>query len=376
MIKILATSALALAALTGAARADVTIGMLLPQTGFAAGFGAEQQGAIDLFMQKYADLGPAGKLKLVTYDTRAEPATAISLAKKLIETDKVTAILGPYFSGEVEAVFPVANRAGMPIVAPTATKPGLTAANRPWTFRNSSTTDKIDSGLIAHWLSKQEKPIKKVVLFYDARDGVSSNDGKAVMPAAIKANGLELLDSITYQTKDVDFSAQVTRAKALNPDGFVITSLFTESGHVVAELRKQGLNQPIAIGVEIGLNPKFIEIAGSAAEGVMTVAEFNRDNPRPQVVQFVKEYEALVKYLPGNSAALMYDALFLMRHCIMSKGVTGATDADKVKIRDCWANLKDVDAPISGPSSIDANGDSIRSAHHLVVRNGKFVVSQ
>jgi len=366
-----------LATLSTQSLADVQIGILMPKTGFGAGFGAEEQGSIDLFMSKYEDLGPAGKLKLVIYDTRGEPGQAISLTRKLIDTDKVLAILGPYFSGESEAAFPVANRAGTPIVTPSSAKPGIAAANRPWAFRNASTIDKTDAALVQHWLKRQTTtPIKKVVIFYDGKDAVSSSDGKQVMPAVFKTNGIDIADSISFQTGDVDFSAQVTRAKALGVDGIVITALFTEAGHLTRELRRQGMKQPILAGVELSLDHKFIETAGDAAEGVLTGADFNRDSERPSVVQFIKEYQERVKQLPGNSSALMYDALFLMRHCIMTTGVRGSSDADKAKIRDCWASLKDVDAPIAGPSSIDANGDARHQPNFLIVRNGKFVIDR
>ncbi|MDB5533156.1 MAG: branched-chain amino acid abc transporter, amino acid-binding protein, partial [Hyphomicrobiales bacterium] len=307
---------------------------------------------------------------------RGEPAQAISLTRKLIDTDNVLAILGPYFSGESEAAFPVANRASTPIVTPSSAKPGIAAANRPWPFRNASTTDKTDAALVAHWL-KRQPAIRKVVIFYDGKDAVSSSDGKAVMPAVLKANNIEVLDSISFQTGDVDFSAQVTRAKALGADGIVVTALFTEAGHLMRELRRQGMQQPILAGVELSLDHKFIETAGGdAAEGVLTGADFNRDSPRPSVVAFVKEYQERVGQLPGNSSALMYDALFLMRHCIMTTGVSGNSAADKTKIRDCWAGLKDVDAPIAGPSSIDENGDARHEPNFLIVKSGKFVVDR
>jgi branched-chain amino acid transport system substrate-binding protein len=363
-----------LTAMSAPADADVTIGILMPTSGFAAGFGNEEQGSIDLFMKKYGDdLGPAGKLKLVIYDTRGEPAQAISLVKKLIDTDKATAIIGPYLSGESEAAFPVANRAETPIITPSSAKPGIAAANRPWAFRFASTTDKTDKEFIDHWLKKAAKPIKNVVIFYDGKDAVSSSDGKQVMPPILKDQGVNILDSISFQTGDLDFSAQVTRAKALNPDGIIVTALFTEAGHVVAELRKQGMNQPVAAGVELSLDHKFIEIAGPAAEGVMTAAEFNRDNPAPGVVQFVKDYEAGSKVLPGNSSELMYDTLFLVRNCLTTTGVKGNSDADKTKIRDCLASTHDVVTPIAGPVSLNKDGDGVREPSFLVVKDGKFV---
>jgi branched-chain amino acid transport system substrate-binding protein len=367
----------ALAAVSAPAYADVKVGVLMPTSGFGAGFGKEEEGSIDLFMKKYGDdLGAAGKMKLVIYDTRGEPAQAISLTKKLIDTDEVAVIIGPYFSSESEAAFPVANRAKTPIITPSSAKPGIAAANRPWAFRFASTIDKTDKEFIAHWLKKQAKPIKNVVIFYDAKDAVSTADGKHVMPAVLKDHGVNVLESITFQTGDVDFSAQVTRAKALNPDGIIVTALFTEAGHVVAELRKQGMKQPIAAGVELSLDHKFLEIAGAAAEGVMTAAEFNRDNPAPAVVQFVKDYEASTGKLPGNSSELMYDTLWLVKNCLVTTGVKGSSDADKTKIRDCLANTHDVVTPIAGAVTINKDGDGTREPSFLVVKDGKFVVDK
>ena len=69
------------------AMADVTLGVLLPASGRAASYGQQQQSAIEMFMERYADLGKAGKLKLIVYDTRGENTEAINLTRKLISTE-------------------------------------------------------------------------------------------------------------------------------------------------------------------------------------------------------------------------------------------------------------------------------------------------
>lgn len=352
------------------ARADVTVGVLMPTSGFAASYGHQQQGAIDMFMEKYSDLGATGKLKLVIYDTRGDNAQAISVTRRLIDSDDVAAIVGPYLSGESQVAFPVAKRAQTPIVTPTSAKPGITADGQPWSFRFASTTAQIDSKLLDYWL-KAHAPIKKVVLFYDAKDAVSSSDGKMVFPAALKADGIDIVDAITFQTGDIDYSAQVTRAKALKPDGIVVAALYTEAAHLVAEVRRQGMTQPIVAGVEV-LDPHFVTIAGAAANGVTTATDFYANNPRPAVQAFTAEFEKRFKVAPTNSAGLMYDTLFLMRHCIVTTGVKDSSQASKDKIRDCWAHLKDVEAPLSGANSMAPSGDVIRVPTLLVVKEGQF----
>ncbi len=57
----------------------------------------------------------------------------------------------------------------------------------------------------------------------------------------------------------------------------------------------------------------------------------------------------------------MYDTLYLMRECIKSTGITGSdVKVDRVKLRDCWATMKDVEAPLMGATTIDKNGDGTR----------------
>jgi branched-chain amino acid transport system substrate-binding protein len=257
-----------------------------------------------------------------------------------------------------------------------AAKAGIASANRPWAFRFALTTENVYRPLLDAWLKKQATPIKKVVILMDAKDAVSSFDGKTVFPALLKDKGVTVLDTISFQTGDIDYSAQVTRAKALNADAIVVSALYNEAAHVVAELRKQGMTQPIVAGVGIN-DPRFIQIGGAATEGVMTASDFFADNPKPAVAAWVKEYEERFKQKPSNAAGQMYDTLYLMRECIKSTGVTGSeVKADRVKLRDCWANMKDMEAPLMGATSIDKNGDGTRIPTVLMVKGTAFVVAQ
>lgn len=359
------------------AMADISIGILIPSSGKGASYGQQQQNAITMFMEKYSDIGgKAGKMKLVIYDTRGENIEAINLSRKLMDSDQVEAIIGPQFSAEAEVAFPLAVRGETTMITPMAAKAGIASANRPWAFRFALTTENVYRPLLDAWLKKASTPIKKVVILMDGKDAVSSFDGKTVFPALLKDRGIEVLDTISFQTGDIDYSAQVTRAKGLNPDGIVVSALYNEAGHAVNELRKQGMNQPIVAGVGVN-DPRFIQIGGPATEGVMAASDFFAENPKPAVVAWVKEYEERFKQKPSNASGQMYDTLYLMRECIKKTEVTGGdVKADRVKLRDCWAGMKDLDAPLMGPTSIDKNGDGTRVPTVLVVKGPNFAVAQ
>jgi branched-chain amino acid transport system substrate-binding protein len=104
--------------------------------------------------------------------------------------------------------------------------------------------------------------------------------------------------------------------------------------------------------------------------------DFFVDDPKPAVANWAAEFEKRFKAQPGNAPALMYDTLYLMRDCILSTGITGKDiAADRVKMRDCWASMKNRSAPLMGTTSME-KGDAVRSPVVLEVRGGRFAVPQ
>ncbi len=364
-------AAISAAILPTAALADVTIGVLIPTSGRASGYGQQMQVAINMFSEKYLDLGKAGKLKLDILDTRGEVPEAINLTRKLIGSDAV-AIVGPQLSAEVEVVFPLGVRGQMPIISAMSAKPGLASANQPWSFRYALVSEHDYAPLLDVWL-KQNSGIKKVVVLYDAKDAVSAFDGVTVFPDLLKPRGVEVIEKISFQGGDIDFSAQVTRARGLGADGIVLSAFYNDAAQVAKELRKQGMKQPIVANVGVN-HPRFVESGGAAVEGVMTASDFHADNPEPAVAAWVAEFKKRFKEEPGNGAALMYDTLVLTQDCIVRQGITGANvAADRVKMRDCWLNMKDREAPLMGKTSID-KGEAVRLPVILQVKGDKFTI--
>jgi branched-chain amino acid transport system substrate-binding protein len=356
-----------------AAYADVKIGILTPLTGAGSRYGQEQRVAIDMFLEKYSDLGgAAGKLVPIIYDTRWSGTEAISLVRKLIDSDQVEVIVGPMSSTESEVALPVANRMETPIITPTAAKPGIASANRPWAFGFATTADKLDGSLVKAWLDKNPS-IKSVVILVDAKDGVSSSECTRVFPPALDKAGVKVLDTISFQTGDIDFSAQVTKASGLKPDGVVLCGLYTESAHVVKEMRRQGMTQPIVAGIAV-MSDRFNSLAGADANGIMSVTDFFAGTEDPAIVAWAQEYETRFKNPPTNVGALTYDTLYLTRECIRQRGVAGKDlAADRTAIRDCWTQLKDAKAPLTGANTVTPEGYAVRKATIVTIQGGKMV---
>jgi branched-chain amino acid transport system substrate-binding protein len=352
--------------------ADVKIGVLMPLSGKGASYGQHQEIAMKMALEELQKTGIKGeKVEAVVYDTRGENAEAINLTRKLIFNDKVLAIIGPFFSAECEVAFPIAVQGKTPIITASSAKPGIAAKNRPWAFRNALSSDQMNGFLLDVWLKRN--PAKSVVILTDVKDAFTKVDGTVVFPAELKEKGVNVLDNISYQTGDIDYSAQVTKAKGLNPEGILIAGLYNEGGNIVREIRKQGMTQPIvgALGMS---ETRFLDIAGKAGDGTTVVNPFWPDDPDPKVHAWAAEYQNRAKAAPGNTSALMYDTFFLAKNCIEKSGVTNqpqdlATDRDRIK--DCLAQVKDLSG-IAGPMSFNADGDAQLKPTVLVAKDGKW----
>ena len=316
--------------------ADVKIGVLMPLSGKGASYGQHQETAMKMALEELEKTGVNGeKVQAIVYDTRGENSEAINLTRRLISDDKVLAIIGPFFSAECEVAFPIAAQNKTPIITASSAKPGIAAKYRPWAFRNALSSDQMDGYLLDVWLKRN--PVKSVVILTDVKDAFTKVDGTVVFPAALKQRNVQVLDNISFQTGDIDYSAQVTRAKGLNSGGILIAGLYNEGGNIVREIRKQGMKQPIvgALGMS---ETRFLDIAGAASDGTMVVNPFWPENPDPKRACWASEYKKRANVIPGNTAALMYDTVHADKTCIEKSGVTNKPEdlaADRARIKDC-----------------------------------------
>ena len=359
----------------GAQAKEIKIGVLMPLTGYIAFFGKMQETVLKMVQKEFEKMGPAAgfELKFIVYDTGSKPQDAILMAQKLMHTDNVVQIIGPFLSTECEQVFPIVNRDKVPIVTASSAKPGLTEASRPWTFRNIMTSDKINEPTIQTWV--KEKNIKTVAILTDIKSKVSETYGKGVAPAILKKYGVKVIESIDFVTEDVDFSAQITKVKGANPDGIVLAGEYALAANIAREARKQGLKQPFIGDVPIA-SPEYIKLGGAAVEGTFAPSDFWPGNPNPKVRAFVKKFkeEYGQDKDPHTTTEAMYDTLYVTRYLIGKGGISGNPkdlQKDREKMRDGWANLKDFSG-VSGKISIDKNGDAMKEFYTLVVKGGNW----
>src|SRR5690242_12728271 len=353
---------------------NVKIGCLVPLTGKGAEWGQGAKPSIDLAVEEINAKGGIGGLpiEMICYDDQTLESEALQQMSRLVDRDKVLAVVGPCFSGPFETIAPqLDERFKTPIDSYCSAKPGLSAMSK-WAFRNTLTSDKQLKPVVKAWLN--EYKIKKVVIIYDAEDAVSKGEGAAVLPKLLKDHNVEILASLTYRTKDTDYSAQVTQAKALGAQGIALGACYQNAAAIAKEMQKQDLKVPIIGGACAGA-PGYIEIAGKAAEGTYMSTAAWLDDPRPEVQAYVKKVVPKLGGKPPYSGPRAYDIIYSYKYCIEKSGVTNNPadlEADRDRMRECLQGLKGFPG-VAGEITMNEVRDGAGSSAILKVVNGQYV---
>jgi branched-chain amino acid transport system substrate-binding protein len=277
-------------------------------------------------------------------------------------------------------VFPVANQLGIVSTSQASSKPGVAKANRPWAFRNT-----IDEGILAKTTVpyfKKAFDIKTVAVIYDAKDATAATVGMRIMPAIIKENGIQVLnenDLLSFNTGDLDVSAQVTKLKSLNPDGVVVSADYSQAVTVLREMKRQGLMKPV-VGATQLISSAILKAAPEIP--LVAPATFYATQKAEGAQKFVAQLQPLLRKesnLPPEIEPSMYDAniyeiVGMYIEAAKKAGITAKPEdleADRVKIRDFMAKLQGYPG-LGGPISFNEDGDAIKAFYIVQGQNGAW----
>jgi branched-chain amino acid transport system substrate-binding protein len=362
-----AASLLAIPCLSAAAD-TVKIGAAFSITGNAAAYGAQQKSGV---LQAVDDVNKSGKLKgvtlvLVLEDDATSKEQGIAVFQRLINRDKVSAIIGPTLSTTATAADPLAQQGKTPVVAVsnTAAK-GITDIG-DYVWRVSLTEAQvIPSALKA---AQAKLGFKNAAILY-GNDDVFTKGGFDVMKASLEAAGIPIVDIQTFATKDRDFNAQLTALKAKNPQFLMVSALVEQAAAIVTQARQLGWNVPIMGGN--GFNsPKLMANAGPAAEGVMVGTAWNKASTDPVNVAFIAGQKARGND-PDQFCAQAYTGVLVIADAIAQAGMKGGRD----DIKAGFAKVKDLPTPL-GMFSFLPSRDGNHAAAVQIVKNGKFEILQ
>ena len=345
---------------------EIRIGVSLPLTGrFVAAYGyIPMEQGFELALEEInASLLNDAKITFITEDDRGTVEGAVEAFNKLIHQAGVPIILGPGLSSQAQKVFPIAQQNGVVVFSPTSGASGLSALG-DFVFRATLTTDVlIPSGIKA---TQSKLGYQQVATIYDESDFYSI-DSDTVSRAAFADNGIDVLTTETFQSGETDFSTQLTRIKASNPDAIFISALSPDISAILIRGRQLGIPDSVPFIIP-DLPSNEAEAAGEAAEGVITFTGWasSADTPGNQV--FVQKYRATYGLEPNIFVAQAYAAAY-----ILTAAIVEAQSTDPIAIRDALANTKNFDT-VLGQFSFNEVGDAVYDPVVLIVENGGFQI--
>lgn len=341
----------------------VVIGAYLSMTGGVAAYGGMGWSGISIAKKMEPEvLGRPVDVKLV--DTKSDKVESANAVSRLIEREKVVAVIGEMISGNTIAGAAIAEKVGVPMVSPTATNPMVTQ-KRKWISRVCFIDT--EQGRILAKLAKDRLKAKTAALIYD-----QSQDYSVGLAAFFKkeftSGGGKIVCETKFKSGDRDFSPQLSAILSTRPDVICAPIYYTECALLAQQARDIGLNVPILAGDGVQA-PELLELGGRAVEDIYFTTHFHKDmitSERGKI--FLKLFEQETgRTEPDAFTAMAADAYFIVLDAIKR-----ANSTDAVKVRDAILATKDFSG-VTGRISLKSDGDPIKAMVIDKVQGGKFV---
>ena len=345
----------------------IKVGVFEPLTGANASGGELELEGVQLANKARPEvLGK--KVELVTADNKSDKAEATTAAARLIEKDKVCAILGSWGSSLSMAAGDLVKSNKVPAIALSATNPQVTLGN-DYYFRVCF-LDPFQGTVMANYAAKT-LGAKKVAIVQEVSNDYSVGLAKFFTDAFTKLTGdsSAIVATGNYNTGDQDFNGILTNIKATNPDVIFAPGNYTESALLIKQARALGITCPI-IGGDTWETNEFITVGGADVEGAVMSTFFDDTNPpteagKTMVAAYKAEYPNRAN-VPAVTA-LGYDGYMLLLDAIERAG-----SADPQAIRDALAKTQNFEGA-TGMITINENGDAEKDGAIIkVVKDGKF----
>ncbi|BDU49461.1 ABC transporter substrate-binding protein [Haliovirga abyssi] len=343
---------------------EIKIGVIAPLSGPIAVYGQATVNGFKLAAEKINEKGGilGNKIKLIIEDNKGDAAEAVNAAKKLINLDKVVAVLGPVISTNSLAVAPIMQESKIPMLTPTGTNVKITEAGDY--VSRVCFIDPFQGDVMANFAIDNLK-VNSAVIMKDVNSDYSDGLGQA-FKKRFEARGGKVISEISYAAGDVDFTSQLTKIKIKKPDVIFVPGYYSEVALIVKQARDLKINSTF-LGGDGWDNGKLFEIAGSAINGSYISTHFSPESADPMVQNFLKDYNSRFGEAPSVLAALGYDGADVM---FAAMNRAGEINSEKIKDE---INKTTKFKGVTGVITLDKNRNAVKSAFVIEAKDGKFV---
>ena len=343
-----------------AAAETLKIGTLSPLTGPYAQDGTDILQGVKTGVAVYGKLKNYDKVEVIPGDSACDGGKATMAANKLINSG-VNVVIGAYCSSATEPAQIPIMEAEIVQITPASTNERLTAKGYKYFFRMPPRDD------VQAWSTVQflEKKLgAKTLALIDDKQTYTAGLTANITKFAKESGKVKIVAHEYITPGDSDFTAVLTKLKRVNPDVIYMSVYQPEGSKMIQQARKLGM-QSTFVSEDAVFHPKFLEVAGPAAEGVYLTFAQAPDTPERQ--QFIKTYKAMWNAKAvGSYAYYAYDAAMMALAAIDKAGTYKADMLQKTLRGNTWMG-------VSGDIKFDDRGD--RKLAHIVwiVKNNEFV---
>jgi len=372
-----AAIALWIAGATGQASAQVKVGAVLSITGPASFLGDPEKKTLEIYVDDINAKGGVNgqKLQLVAYDDGADANAARTFATRLVEEDKVVAMVGGTTTGATLAMIPLFEEAQIPFIS-LAGAIQIIEPVRKWVFKTPH-TDKMACEKIFADLKQRNLTTVALISGTDAFGKSMRDQCVAVAPKA----GITVAHEEAYGPRDSDMTPQLTNIKAKTGVQAVINPGFGQGPAIVTRnYRQLGLTLPFYQSHGVA-SKQFIDLAGPAADGVrlpaaaLLVAEKlpDSDPQKPVVVAYTRTYQQKTGQPISTFGGHAYDGLM-----IFVEAAKRAGSFDKAKVRDEIEKTKNLigTGGVVNMSPTDHLGLDLSAFRMLEIKGGDWTLVQ
>lgn len=345
----------------GGSGETILVGHYASMTGAEATFGRSTDDGIKLAVkERNAAGGVNGKqIVLKTYDNRGLAQESVTAVTRLIQQDRVTAVLGEVASSRSLAGGPVAQRLGVPMVSPSSTNPDVTAIG-DMIFRVCY-VDPFQGWVNAKFAKETLNLTRGATLFNRAQAysaGLKDNFVESYL-----SMGGQIVSQQAYGDGDNDFSAQLTAIRQANPEFIYVPGYYTEVVNIARQARRLGITVPL-IGAD-GWDSEELKNAGDALNGCYFSNHYSHEDQSPAVQEFIRKYRAEYGAIPDGLAALGYDAANILFEAMERATSLGGKDLAAAIAQ--TTNFRGV----TGTITLDENRNARKDAVMLEIVNGE-----
>jgi len=319
-------------------------------------------------------LGPDGKrhpLEVIIYDDQSQPTTGVLAVTRLIEEDRVAAIICCATSPVSIAAVDVVTRAGVPMIS-TASSQAIThpPEERQWVFKPAWDNDQVVEALLRHFKKKGYSRIG--IMSVNNEFGQS---GKIAFEQLSPSYGIQLVLNETFNLGVTDLTPQVLKLRSAGADVLVLYANINETVVALKNLHDLGISVPVYVTNAVG-TPAFVEAAGNLAEGVFVqtgklqvYSDLPLDDPqRSTILSFVDLYRNRYGLEPPSFAGVAHDAFWLVVRAMEKVGTSRSGIRDAIEGTNNFVGVTGV----LSFSPAEHTGFRTRDMVIAVIQNGKF----